>query len=256
MPPSTSNLEDPRTTQPSQRHEKEEYFLEGESSTAKYDREMQQRWYIERARKRRLRLEAFSKYKQLIQAYAGRALTYERDILRTFEGVLEYFQGVLGPHIWGVPEDGFGEALLWQIEKPNSRRKGYPSWSCEVLIRRGISRPGETHRFQVVEAARGRWLADITLGPEWADWAQRNTKEVMFWELSRRDGRSINQGHGGFQNGRPRTSGYKYYFPDVVIVMAVMRDQDDVWQRVQVREIKKEEWEPLSSEDTGVFRLK
>ncbi|KAF4469651.1 HET-domain-containing [Fusarium albosuccineum] len=105
MRSSTSNLVDPRTAQPSQRHEKEEYFLEGESSTAKYDREMQQRWYKERAQKLRRRLEAFSKYKQLVQAYAGRALTYERDILRAFEGVLEYFQGVLGPHIWGVPEE-------------------------------------------------------------------------------------------------------------------------------------------------------
>ncbi|KAJ3544254.1 hypothetical protein NM208_g3162 [Fusarium decemcellulare] len=326
--PSTSNLVDLRTTQPGRRHDKEEYFLEGESSTAKYNREMQEREYMERAQKRRLRLEAFSKYKQLVQAYAGRALTYERDILRAFEGVLEYFQGILGPHIWGLPEDGFGEALLWQIEKPNTRRKGYPSWSwcgwhlgfssrltyldsssrsaeyfqgigrgtrsnsvielpqvlgsgatvarttmdstrnmdlCTITvratystlgIRRGISRPGETHRFKVVETAGGRWLADITLGPEWADWAQRNTQEVMFWELSRRDGRSMNQGHGGFQNGRPRTSGYKYYFPDIVIVMAVMRDEDDLWERVQVCEINKEEWEPLSSKDKGVFRLK
>ncbi|EEU40671.1 uncharacterized protein NECHADRAFT_76060 [Fusarium vanettenii 77-13-4] len=109
--------------------EEEEYFLEGEDPTGTRKRKRQMAEEIEETRKARNTLETFANYKQLLQTYTGRTLTYERDTVKAFEGVLEYFRVALGPHVWGLPSKRFDEALLWQVEKPSSRRAGYPSWS-------------------------------------------------------------------------------------------------------------------------------
>lgn len=272
---------------------------------------------IEETRKARNTLETFANYKQLLQTYTGRTLTYERDIVKAFEGVLEYFRVALRPHVWGLPSKRFDEALLWQVEKPSSRRAGYPSWSwcgwylssgshlthldssrqsakyfkgaelertsiseldLEPSTSQGAARNGfpdaimvqatytthgirrdmspyqGTDSFEVIEPTSQRKLANMTLGLEWAT-DLPSVRQVTFWELSRRDRRSMNRTRLGFQDGRPRTSGYKVYIPDVVIVMAVMEDGDNLWQRVQVCEIERPAWKSLSLE-RGFFRMR
>ncbi|KAH8808018.1 hypothetical protein F5884DRAFT_881636 [Xylogone sp. PMI_703] len=258
---------------------------------------------------------AFSRYKQLVQIYVSRTLTYEDDIIKAFEGVLHYLQPSLGPHIWGLPSGKFVEALLWHINKPNGRRANFPSWSwcgwylspgshlthleCDDPIRSfyneassyrpakfrfiqemisSFGRSGfprilsvraryttlgirpsaspyqDVNIFEVVEPTTRRKLAEICLEPERVDLSPCGNTLMTFVELSHRSGLFMNRIQQ-LQSGRPRTSGFKFRTPDFVIVMAIEKDRDDLWQRVQICEIDRKQWISLLLFD-DVFIMK
>ncbi len=123
-------------------------------------------------------------------------------------------------------------------------------------VRRGVSPYQATDRFEAFEPTTQRKLAAICLAPEWAGLGPWDTKSVTFLELARRDGQSMDRTQEAFQDGRPRTSGYKLHFPDVVIVLAVEKDRDGLWQRVQLCEIEYTEWMSLSPLEDGLFLMK
>jgi hypothetical protein len=85
----------------------------------------------------------------VVIAYSARDLTYDRDILDGVLGILLLFETSEFPiyHFYGVPifrilwapgqhitlsadsVHGFALALLWNLQKPASRRQGFPTWS-------------------------------------------------------------------------------------------------------------------------------
>lgn len=79
------------------------------------------------------------KYDLLVDAYLGRELTHEEDILRAFSGILESLSSsMLGGFVFGLPQCFFDAALLWIPTKNVTRRldlnsgtvkTALPSWS-------------------------------------------------------------------------------------------------------------------------------
>jgi hypothetical protein len=71
-------------------------------------------------------------YLLLLDAYLGRILTYETDILNAFLGIIHAQSRTLGNFRLGMPLALFGRALLLSVRYrhgPCSRRPGFPSWS-------------------------------------------------------------------------------------------------------------------------------
>jgi hypothetical protein len=80
---------------------------------------------------------SFDLYTQIVSEYTERNLTWQKDALRAFLGVQNYFYGAFESDIvHGIPEGEFDAALLWSpIGKhdlrwdPETGRALFPSWS-------------------------------------------------------------------------------------------------------------------------------
>lgn len=67
----------------------------------------------------------------LVEIYTQRQLSFEKDTIRAFSGILKSIEEDEGPAIWGIPEYRFGRGLVWSLDPPklSLRRKEFPSWS-------------------------------------------------------------------------------------------------------------------------------
>jgi hypothetical protein len=74
---------------------------------------------------------AWDRYKNLVESYMPRKLSFEDDTLRAFAGVLNSLRPELGEHFWGLPTFHFGQAQQWIFtgHAPMNRRSQFPSWS-------------------------------------------------------------------------------------------------------------------------------
>lgn len=86
-----------------------------------------------------------SPYRELIEQYSTRSLTFSSDALDAFAGILSALERETGQHfIWALPTSFLGEALLWECYGSPERRLGpcavrfsdgrvtkynFPSWS-------------------------------------------------------------------------------------------------------------------------------
>ena len=69
-------------------------------------------------------------YHDMLESYTWRELTYESDILRAFQGIIERLGKIgFGRFCYGIPESIFDFALLWYPTNMNEpRRLDFPSW--------------------------------------------------------------------------------------------------------------------------------
>ncbi|RMJ07770.1 hypothetical protein CDV36_012632 [Fusarium kuroshium] len=72
-------------------------------------------------------------YRELIDDYARRALSQDRDSIRACSGILDRLQKryLHSGFFWGIPRDDFKESLLWthSFGSQTRRRPDFPSWS-------------------------------------------------------------------------------------------------------------------------------
>ena len=78
------------------------------------------------------------KWDNLVRSYLERELTYEKDILRAFSGILGALDGSMEGFHFGLPQQFFDVALLWVPKERLTRREDlgnevarprFPSWS-------------------------------------------------------------------------------------------------------------------------------
>ena len=69
-------------------------------------------------------------YMPLSAQFIRRQLTNDRDAVFAFEGILKALSPVIGRSRWGLPENHFAMALLWQTDDsfPRPRRQAFPTW--------------------------------------------------------------------------------------------------------------------------------
>ncbi|KAH8803392.1 heterokaryon incompatibility protein-domain-containing protein [Xylogone sp. PMI_703] len=67
----------------------------------------------------------------LIEGYTQRQLSFEKDSIRAFSGILKSMESKYGPAHWGVPEYYFARGLTWSQSqhKLEHHRPQFPSWS-------------------------------------------------------------------------------------------------------------------------------
>lgn len=86
-------------------------------------------------------------YRNAVEGYTARELTYDKDIISAFQGILDYLRaGACTTHSFNLPVAEHDEALLWYPDPSNQnslkakplqdtgasvcpRRSGFPSWS-------------------------------------------------------------------------------------------------------------------------------
>lgn len=71
------------------------------------------------------------RYMSLLRSYMTRDVTYQRDAVDAFTGVLNILRSELGSPHRGLPTLKFDGAMLWQLDGhfPERRREEFPSWS-------------------------------------------------------------------------------------------------------------------------------
>ena len=69
-------------------------------------------------------------FRNLLQQYTSRALTYETDIHDAFAGLEEFLKAVTGSKIsFGLAENFMDWSVLWTQQTKLQRREAFPSWS-------------------------------------------------------------------------------------------------------------------------------
>ena len=69
-------------------------------------------------------------FRNLLQQYTSRALTYETDIHNAFAGLEEFLKAVTGSKIsFGLAESFMDWSVLWTQQTKLRRREAFPSWS-------------------------------------------------------------------------------------------------------------------------------
>ena len=85
-------------------------------------------------------------YWRLVQLYAERNLTFDRDAPRAFSAVIDTMSRTFpGGFHWGIPAFFFDMGLLWGSRIPLQRRGEFPSWSWLGWLHGGYLK---THRSQ------------------------------------------------------------------------------------------------------------
>lgn len=77
-------------------------------------------------------------YQDVVEMYTRRGLSFQSDILNAFAGLANVISSHLGSSmLFGMPETGVQEALLWSHAAAPERRKnpvGLPSWSWAAWL--------------------------------------------------------------------------------------------------------------------------
>lgn len=112
-----------------------------------------------------------STFSQLVAQFVRRNLSYEKDVLNAFTGILtqmedrELGQEGIGNNIWGLPSKQFGAALQWttHLPWPSTERVGFPSWSWAGWIHTNDSLPLRKGSFHDIYEGFDDQVADISV---------------------------------------------------------------------------------------------
>jgi len=112
-----------------------------------------------------------SVYSQLVAQFVHRSLSYEKDVLNAFTGILtqmedrELGQEVIGNNIWGLPSKQIGAGLQWttHLPWPSTERVGFPSWSWAGWIHTNYSLPPRKGSFHDIYEGFDDQVSDISV---------------------------------------------------------------------------------------------
>ncbi|KAH6975783.1 hypothetical protein EDB80DRAFT_829378 [Ilyonectria destructans] len=73
--------------------------------------------------------KTLDEYQKLVQIYATRNFTHDKDVLLAFQGIEQTMKPSVGDFFWGLPKRGFNAALTWAFTGQPRHREDFPSWS-------------------------------------------------------------------------------------------------------------------------------
>jgi hypothetical protein len=94
-------------------------------------------------------ISSYGSYRELLNYYIRRDLTYDNDMVDAFTGVMNAHSSVSGPFYWGLPQRTFARGLIQQrvsgsysLKSQMCRRPDFPSWS---LLGWKIAKPKQNY---------------------------------------------------------------------------------------------------------------
>ncbi len=125
---------------------------------------------------RKLAQQPLLVYKQALQLYMQRELTFQKDILAAFTGIGNLVCETLGGSLtFGLPSSHFDLALLWEFKSAASRRaqeggEYFPSWSWCGWKNKGMDCEYKSQMLAGIEENSHDWLMNHT----WITWYIRD----------------------------------------------------------------------------------